>query len=182
MYGIKLMLERSVRALSTFSKIRPNCMVKDFMCLSRRYCTNTLKSHYSVLGLKRGATDEEIKQAYYSLSKKYHPDRNIGNKDAESKILEINAAFEILGNKEEKKKYDSKMFPEVWERNSFIYNHGSEPPMPSYTYRRVFRHMSHPSEQIFRHAKGEYKRKRRHNFQKLTYNKSQSSSTLSKMF
>lgn len=51
---------------------------------------------YKVLGIKRGATPEEIKRKYRKLAAKYHPDRNIGNPEMEAKFKEVNAAYEQL--------------------------------------------------------------------------------------
>lgn len=51
---------------------------------------------YSTLGVSPGATDEEIKKAYHKLARKYHPDLNPGDKDAEKKMNEINGAYEAI--------------------------------------------------------------------------------------
>lgn len=64
------------------------------------------KDYYSVLGLTKTATAEEIKKAYRKLAIKYHPDKNPGDKVAEEKFKEINEANEVLGNSEKRKKYD----------------------------------------------------------------------------
>ena len=61
---------------------------------------------YEVLGLSKGASDEEIKKAYRKLVKKYHPDLNPGDKEAEAAMKEVNAAYEILSDAEKKAKYD----------------------------------------------------------------------------
>mgnify|MGYP003815685971 CR=1 FL=1 len=61
---------------------------------------------YEVLELQKGASAEEIKKAYRRLAKKYHPDLNPGNKDAERKMKEVNAAYEVLSDPEKKQKYD----------------------------------------------------------------------------
>lgn len=62
---------------------------------------------YAVLGVAKTATEDEIKSAYRKLAKKYHPDLNPGDKAAEGKFKECSAAFEILGDKEKRAKYDA---------------------------------------------------------------------------
>ncbi|MCD6069469.1 MAG: molecular chaperone DnaJ [Bacteroidetes bacterium] len=62
--------------------------------------------YYKVLGIAKTATEEEIKKAYRKLARKYHPDVNPNNKEAEQKFKEINEANEVLGNPENRKKYD----------------------------------------------------------------------------
>lgn len=64
------------------------------------------RDYYEVLGLSKGATPDEIKKAYRQLAKKYHPDLNPDNKDAEAKFKEVNEAYEILSDSEKKEKYD----------------------------------------------------------------------------
>ncbi len=61
---------------------------------------------YEVLGITKGASDDEIKKAYRKLAKKYHPDLNPGDKEAEQKMKEVNAAYEVLSDKEKKARYD----------------------------------------------------------------------------
>ena len=53
---------------------------------------------YKVLGLDRNATDDEVKIAYRKLAKQYHPDANPGDKNAEQKMKEINAAYDMIIN------------------------------------------------------------------------------------
>ena len=60
------------------------------------------KDLYEVLELQKGASEEEIKKAYRRLAKKYHPDLNPGNKEAEEKMKEVNAAYEILSDPEKR--------------------------------------------------------------------------------
>lgn len=64
------------------------------------------RDYYEVLGVQKGASDADIKKAYRSLAKKYHPDINPGDKDAEAKFKEVNEAYEVLSDADKKAKYD----------------------------------------------------------------------------
>ncbi|MGH6988450.1 MAG: DnaJ C-terminal domain-containing protein [Stellaceae bacterium] len=61
---------------------------------------------YEVLGVKRDASDTEIRNAYRKLAKQHHPDLNPGNKDAEARFKEVGAANDILGDKEKRARFD----------------------------------------------------------------------------
>jgi molecular chaperone DnaJ len=61
---------------------------------------------YKTLGVSKKASDEEIKKAYRKLARRYHPDRNQGDKEAEDKFKEISAAYDVLGDPEKRKEYD----------------------------------------------------------------------------
>ena len=61
---------------------------------------------YSVLGVSKNASAEEIKKAYRNLAFKYHPDRNPNNKDAEDKFKQINNAYAVLGDETKRAQYD----------------------------------------------------------------------------
>ena len=62
--------------------------------------------YYQVLGVSRVASDDDIKKAYRKLVFQYHPDRNPDSKDADAKIRELNAAYEIIGDPEKRQNYD----------------------------------------------------------------------------
>ena len=64
------------------------------------------KDYYEVLGLQKGASENDIKRAYKRLASKHHPDKNQGSKDAEEKFKEINEAYEVLGDAEKRATYD----------------------------------------------------------------------------
>jgi curved DNA-binding protein len=64
------------------------------------------KDYYSVLGVSKTASDEDIKKAFRKLARKHHPDLNPGDKAAEAKFKELNEANEVLGDPEKRKKYD----------------------------------------------------------------------------
>jgi molecular chaperone DnaJ len=61
---------------------------------------------YKTLGVSKKASDEEIKKAYRKLARKYHPDRNPGDEEAEDRFKEISAAYDVLGDAEKRKEYD----------------------------------------------------------------------------
>jgi DnaJ-class molecular chaperone len=71
------------------------------------------KDYYQILGVSRNASEKEIKQAYRRLARKHHPDLNPGDKSAEEKFKEMNAAYEVISDPEKRKKYDQ--FGDQWE-------------------------------------------------------------------
>lgn len=91
------------------------------------------QDYYAVLGVAKTATDKEIKSAYRKLARKYHPDVNTGNKEAEETFKRINEANEVLSDPEKRKRYDElgahwKEY-EQWQRA----NPGKEPPSGVFT-------------------------------------------------
>ena len=71
------------------------------------------KDYYKILGVSRTASDKEIKQAFRKLARKYHPDVNPNNKEAETRFKEISEAHDVLNDKEKRRKYDQ--FGENWQ-------------------------------------------------------------------
>lgn len=65
-----------------------------------------MTDYYSVLGIKKGSSDDEIKKAYRKQAMKYHPDRNEGDAKAESKFKDISEAYAVLSDKKKRREYD----------------------------------------------------------------------------
>lgn len=85
---------------------------KVFRCCSLEYSSRALfsqafdtnKDYYKILGVAQGATDKQIKAAYFELAKKYHPDVNKGNAD---RFKEISDAYSVIGDDKKRKDYDA---------------------------------------------------------------------------
>src|SRR5438067_4293621 len=67
----------------------------------------TRPDYYKTLGVDKKATPEEIKKAYRKLARKYHPDRNPDDKQSEARFKEVSQAYDVLGDPEKRKQYDS---------------------------------------------------------------------------
>lgn len=88
------------------------------------------KDYYAILGVKKDATEKEIKAAYRKLARKHHPDVNPGNKEAEEKFKEISEANEVLSDKEKRAKYDS--FGQQWQQPGGGYGRQGAPGHNAY--------------------------------------------------
>src|SRR3982074_3550086 len=64
------------------------------------------RDHYEVRGVSRDASDDQIKKAYRNLARKYHPDRNPGDKQAEAQFKEVQDAYDVLSDKGKREQYD----------------------------------------------------------------------------
>ncbi|MEP3042880.1 J domain-containing protein, partial [Nonlabens ulvanivorans] len=69
--------------------------------------------YYKILGVEKNASENDIKKAYHKMARKYHPDLNPNDKEAEAKFKQLNEANEVLSNPENRKKYDQ--YGENWE-------------------------------------------------------------------
>lgn len=76
--------------------------------------------YYKILEINKKATADEIKKAYRTLAKKYHPDKNLGDKKAEERFKLVNEANEVLGDPEKRKQYDE--LGENWQQNQQAYD------------------------------------------------------------
>src|SRR5215813_8666123 len=80
--------------------------VSKLVCSKLRNMPVKFRDYYEILGVDRSAKEDEIKKAYRKLARKYHPDLNPNNKQAEEKFKEIQEAYEVLGDSEKRQKFD----------------------------------------------------------------------------
>jgi hypothetical protein len=88
-----------------------------------------MKNHYQTLGIKREASNEDIKKAYRKLAQKFHPDKNEGDKFFEERFKEIQEAYEILSDQYEKGRYDTNydLFFNGQQKSNQTYTRKEEP-------------------------------------------------------
>jgi len=94
-------------------------------------------NYYAVLEVSLQASQEEIKKSYRKLALQYHPDRNQGNRQAEQRIREVNAAYEILGDPDARKAYDRLRLGHVGPMVSRHEEESEESPSPGVVLQRM---------------------------------------------
>ncbi|GJN13693.1 hypothetical protein PR202_gb00425 [Eleusine coracana subsp. coracana] len=105
--------------------IRVNCVGRErpitrWWCPSRNFhATRSVcaRDYYDVLGVSKDASASDVKKAYYALAKKFHPDTNKDDADAEKKFQEVNRAYEVLKDEDKRETYDQ-LGPEAYERQA----------------------------------------------------------------
>ncbi|MBI1922087.1 MAG: J domain-containing protein [Geobacter sp.] len=99
--------------------------------------------YYEVLGLKKGATPDEIKKAYRKLAVKYHPDKNPGDKAAEEKFKQINEAYAVLSDPQKRQQYDA------FGSSGFQQRYSQEDIFRGFDVGDIFRDFGFDTEDIF---------------------------------
>lgn len=101
-------LQHSTKTNVCFNKTLSNLYLSNKP--THRYITTSSalysKDYYKILGLSKGASSKDIKKAYYELAKKYHPDTNKGDPNAQKKFQEVSEAYQVLSDDGKRKQYD----------------------------------------------------------------------------
>lgn len=103
----------------------------------------TKRDYYDILGLKRGASEEEIKKAYRRLAMQYHPDRNPGKKEAEERFKEVSEAYAVLSDKKKRREYDT------FGRTGFHRRYTQEDIFRGFDIGEIFKDFGFGTEDVF---------------------------------
>ena len=101
------------------------------------------RDYYDILGVKRGASEEEIKKAYRKLAMQYHPDRNQGKKEAEERFKEVNEAYAVLSDKKKRQEYNS------FGRTGFNKRYSQEDIFKGFDIGEMFKDFGFGTEDVF---------------------------------
>ena len=101
------------------------------------------QDYYEILGLKKGATPEEVKKAFRKLAVKYHPDKNPGDKKAEDRFKEINEAYAVLSDPQKKSQYDQ------FGSDGFHQRYSQEDIFRGFNASDIFREFNLGSDDVF---------------------------------
>ena len=113
------------------------------------------RDYYEVLGVKKGASIEEIKRAYRKLAVKYHPDKNPGDKQAEDRFKEINEAYAVLSDPQKKEQFDR------FGSNNFHQRFSQEDIFRGFDVGDIFKDQGFGTEDIFSRIFGDAMRRHR---------------------
>jgi len=113
------------------------------------------RDYYEVLGLKKGATVEEIKKAYRKLAVKYHPDKNPGDNKAEDRFKEINEAYAVLSDPKKKEQFDQ------FGTNNFHQRFSQEDIFRGFDVGDIFKEQGYGTDDIFSRIFGDALRRQR---------------------
>jgi curved DNA-binding protein len=113
------------------------------------------RDYYEVLGVKKGASIEELKKAYRKLAVKYHPDKNPGDKQAEERFKEINEAYAVLSDPKKKEQFDQ------FGSNNFHQRFSQEDIFKGFNVDDLFREQGFGTDDIFSRIFGDAARRQR---------------------
>jgi len=113
------------------------------------------RDYYEVLGVKKGASIEELKKAYRKLAVKYHPDKNPGDKQSEDRFKEINEAYAVLSDPKKKEQFDQ------YGSNNFHQRYSQEDIFKGFDVGDMFKDQGYGTEDIFSRLFGDAMRRQR---------------------
>jgi molecular chaperone DnaJ len=106
-----------------------------------------MRNYYEILGVSKESSHDEIRSAFRKLASQLHPDKNPGNIKAEAQFKEINEAYQVLGDEEKRKAYDSKERTFSTHSASHVYTEGAAPDLQDLM-SDLFSQMGFPSSQV----------------------------------